>query len=159
MIRPLRRAHLVAWAVLALALPVGIGAALWARAPVPRVQQLWELDAPAAGAPVAELPGAWGVLPIRTRLLRSPSSKELALELWPARDLRRPDVLVYGSAEAAPPGASLPDSAYLLGALAGDRPRRFTLPSQLARSGGWLHLYSLGHQERIASARLPATGS
>lgn len=45
MILPLRRAHRWVWLLLALLLPVLLGAALWLRPPVPRMERLpAELD-------------------------------------------------------------------------------------------------------------------
>lgn len=70
--------------------------------------------------------------------------------------LRHPDVLAYGSAE--PADTDLPAGAHLLGTVSAARPNIFHPPP----SGGdaFLILYSLGHQQVVASAPVgPAGGS
>ena len=82
------------------------------------------------------------------------------LELKPLRPLQAPDVLVYWS-PTIDAGPSLPGDAHLIGRLGGPVVHRFRLPHADASphaSGavGRLVLYSLGHQEVLAQATLPA---
>ncbi|MBY0399675.1 hypothetical protein K2X89_05225 [Myxococcota bacterium] len=106
---------------------------------------------------------AFGGWPARMALFADGS-----VEIQPLRPLDRPELLVYWVSEAQP-GDRLPDSAHLLGRLAGPLAQRFTLPARaLTRIGtasstaspepstasGALVVYSLGHQEIVATARL-----
>jgi hypothetical protein len=81
------------------------------------------------------------------------------IEITPLRPLDRPELLVYwipGEIEAG----ALPDDAHLIGRLASSRPHRFALPDAAAPkggtfgAGGQILIYSLGHQEIVATARL-----
>lgn len=81
----------------------------------------------------------------------------LALELKPLRPLVLPDVLLYWSHGAETVADRLPQDAHLLGRIGGPIVHRFALPAVAARGpAGQLVLYSLGHQEVVASATLPA---
>lgn len=81
------------------------------------------------------------------------------LELMPLRPLRQPDVLVYWAPGGAP-SAALPADAHLLGRLGSPVVHRFRLPTHAAQAdAGELVLYSLGHQEVVATATLPALDS
>jgi hypothetical protein len=88
-------------------------------------------------------------LPSDVRLLRE--GETLALEIDPRGELLAPDVLVYWA-----PGedlkSELPESARLLGRLAGSQARRFTIAPP---GPGSLYLYSLGHHELLARGALP----
>lgn len=84
------------------------------------------------------------------------------LELKPLRPLIKPDVLVYWTPERFS-GATLPQDAHLLGRIGGTSVRRFVLPDHGPLQGaaapnhaGSLVLYSLGHQEVVTVAVLPA---
>ena len=151
MIRELRLRHTRIWLVLAIVLPVGYAASLAGRVGIPEDpgEGLRTPDLP--GSAILELAGGWGGLPIRGRGFARPEAGPW-LELQPLEDLRRPDVLVYWTARLGERG--VPDGAHLLGALAGTQRRRFALP-EAAADGGHLLLYSLGHQQRVASAPLP----
>ncbi len=151
MIRPLRRAHRVIWTLLAIALPAGYLIALQARPGAP----LSAAPAAAAGpgAPVGEVHGLLDDVGVRARVWTGDDGP--VLELWPARDLQRPDVLVYWSPIAA--HDALPERAHLIGRLAGTQRRRMSLPRNAAARDGHVYLYSLGHQALVASGPLPAT--
>ncbi len=80
---------------------------------------------------------------------------QAALELTPPSDLQRPDVLVYLT-RGEPGLDGPPPDGTLLGTLAGERARLFALtPSagQLTEASA-LVLYSLAHQERVATVAL-----
>lgn len=150
MIAPLRRRHrLLTSALLPLA-ATGYVLALRARPSFSPVA-----DAGAASPLGVEVGAPGGDFSMRI-WVREGEAPELLLT--PARDLSRPDVLVYwtpdeGSWETPPP------EAILLGTLAGEEPRRYAIPPAMAealaagRPGGLL-LYSLGHAEPVASASL-----
>jgi hypothetical protein len=126
MIRPLRRYHAGAFAMLAVLLPGVVAAGLLARKP---------LAIPAAA-------------PERITL-RAPSGVELvadAREMWGAAvDL--PDPLVYWTE------AYGSDNMRLLGSLEAARKHGLEIPAG-AHGRGWLVLYSLA--QRRAAARAPA---
>lgn len=157
MIRPLRRRHRRMVVVLAVVLPALFLFALRARRPLPEVNALVEtvdrvgrLD----GTPV-DVALAWstddGIPEIAARVW----SEGRVLELLPAADPARPDVLVYWQpARSGTPGAG----SLLLGAMAGDEPRRFRLPDEARRADGHLLLWSVTDAAPVASAALPATG-
>lgn len=84
------------------------------------------------------------------------------LEIRPHRPLDRPELLVYWLPGAFD-GARLPDDARLLGRLTGSHAQRFALPPEVATADasgvdddetGTLVLFSLGHGEIVATARL-----
>ena len=148
MIRGLRARHRWTFAGLALALPIGLGLALSSRSSVPA-------SAPRAEAAVA-LPNAApasdaivksGQAEMRVRVWNSGADGARVIELSPKQDLESPDVLVYWSESDA--RDALPPNAILLGSLAGIQQRRFALSKSV--HGGRLYLYSLAHQELVAS--------
>lgn len=158
MIRPLRTRHRVMVTALAVALPLLFVAGLLARTPPAEMEVLPEVLRPfseAYPALLGEEPDLWGDVAIVTRLHADavPASR-LAVELRPEADLKTPDVLVYWHAGTVAAAGAIPDDAYLLGALAGVHARRFALPDTALRVDGRLILYSLGHQQTIATARL-----
>ena len=147
MIRALRVRHRITFAVLALALPLGLAAALSSRQQVPRLNahHNGNVAQPDMHASVRDsIVGFDGIV----LSLRTWNENGLrTLEIRPQRDLEQPDVLVYWADSTKTSG--LPEPSVLLGALAGTQPRRFTLPREV--HGGRLYLYSLGHQELIGS--------
>ena len=156
MIAPLRRRHRWMTASLAAVLPVLSVAALAARPDEPLAERLpSSLAAPAAGEVEADLGEllADPAVAVRART----DGAAWRLELDPARPIALPEVLVYWSASPSA-GGGLPEDAYLLGGLAGDRARSFALPADALGRAGALVLYSLGHQQVVASTRLPAIG-
>ena len=158
MIRPLRTRHRVMVTVLAVTLPILFVAGLLARKPPAEMEALPKAIQPFSEAYptlLAEAPNLWGELAIITRLHADATpASHLAVELHPEVYLKAPDVLVYWHLGALPAEDTIPDEAYLLGALAGTRTRHFALPDTALHTDGHLILYSLGHQQTIATARL-----
>ena len=160
MIRPLRTRHRVMVTVLAVALPVLFVAGLLARKPLvgmdatPEALQPFSETYPML---LTETPDLWGEFAIQTRLHAdtAPASR-LAVELHPEAYLKAPDVLVYWNVDTPLAEGAIPDGAYLLGTLAGTQARHFALPDTALHTDGHLILYSLAHQQTIATARLPS---
>ena len=155
MIAPLRRRHRLMTAALLVALPMLLVLALGARTPVPTVASL-----PVALAAGPDPRGAdvetrdvFGDLDVTVRSWWTAAGTVIAIT--PAEPLARPGVLVYWT--ASPAVDRLPDDAVLLGALA-DRGRTYAVPNAVASRDGYLVLYSLGHQEVVASGALSALG-
>jgi hypothetical protein len=154
-IAPLRRAHRIATAALALCVPPAFALAIASRPALPPAGSIPAAlsSEPEAGSLVLERDDLWAPLAIRTRLFAGGDGSR-AVELAPLADPERPDVLVYWSADTA--SDRLPDGARWLGRLAGASPRRFALPAAARAQPGRLHLYSLGHAQWLGSAALPA---
>ena len=156
MIAPLRRRHRWLTASLALVVPVLYVVALAARPGEPVVEELPAPLAEAAGGQVEQDLGELFGDPAVAGRSRS-DGYDWWLELTPAEPIAQPEVLVYWSRSEVEGG--LPEEAYLLGGLAGDRTRTWRLPHEILGLSGTLVLYSLGHQEVVASASLPGIGS
>ena len=145
---PLRRRQRIWTQTLAVLLPIGVVLGVAARTPIPRV---------AGGASMTSLiePNAefeFEQVAVHGHLFLGEDSTQV--ELLPD-DLKSPDVLVYWS-ELAPVEGELPMlNTTLVGKLAGDDTRVYTLPAR----GGWLHLYSLGHKRLLDSTPVPTGGS
>jgi hypothetical protein len=157
MIDRLRRRHRRGTLALAVLVPSAFAASLAARPPAtPSGDDLGPLfvASPAVGAERWARDDLWGPLAIRTRLFAPAADGGPVVELTPARDLRRPSVLVYwapsGVASALPPGA------HLVGRIGGFEARRFALPPVARTRPGRLYLYSLGHHELLGSLALSA---
>ncbi len=152
MIARLRRRRRSWIAGIAFAAPAVLALGLIARPTEPSPHALpaafRSTDGAAPLAEARELPGLWGALPIHTR------ATPTAVEPEALEDLRVPEPLVY-CAPAGAPIDVLPETATLLGRLAGTGVRRFALPAPHRDSGGTLLLYSLGHGAVIAGAALP----
>ena len=158
MIRNLRDRHRSIFSVLALALPVAFVAALFMRPAPPPAQPITISPAD----PISSFTqcifaegNLWPQLAITVRVFADAMPPaQLALELEPASALPVPEVLVYWKAGAAAgEGGELRD-AFLLGALAGEQPRRWSLPRQATQGDGQLLLYSLAHQTLLGRAPL-----
>ena len=157
MIRPLRKRHRAMIVTIAVAVPTLFAAGLASRSPIPRAASL-----------SSELGG-------HPSLVRSGTGSETVWEgeavvMTPAsvngrpgwliekpEDLQYPDLLVYH----LPPGVELtrdglPGEAVLLGKLAGKR-SVVQQPSGSGVQGSRLVLYSLGHQQVVATVRLGQT--
>ncbi len=157
MIAPLRRRHRWLTTVLAVVVLALYVAALAGRPAPPIVETLpAELMTSGTGEVVDEL-GELFTHPITTRI-RSEGA-QWQVELEPREPLARPEVLVYWAPDDEATSSGLPSDAFLLGALAGTRERALTLPGPVLGRPGRLLLYSLGHQEIVDSASMPAIGS
>ncbi|MEM7586764.1 MAG: hypothetical protein AAF560_25465 [Acidobacteriota bacterium] len=155
MIAPLRRRHRWMTAILAVVVLGLYVAALAGRPAAPRTSELPAARVEPAGEVVAEYDDLFRH-PITTRVRSSAAGWQL--ELTPSQPLAKPEVLVYWTSEGETGGPGLPADAFLLGALAGARPRTMTLPAAAQGRPGQLLLYSLGHQEIVDSGTLPAHG-
>ncbi len=165
MIAPLRRRHRLMTASLAVVVPVLYVVALTARPeettavlPLALSEGSTADSGKAGGANPGDLDNDFGELFTDPRVVVRSRSDGTTwwLELEPRQPITRPEVLVYWSRSAAT--GRLPEDAYLIGSLAGDRARAFELPQEALGRAGTLVLYSLGHQEIVASTRLPAFG-
>jgi hypothetical protein len=144
---PLRGRHRLWTRVLAIGLPLGVVLGLAARQPIPTIQSG---TAMAGLTPTAEF--EFEQVSVHGHVFLTDGNTQV--ELLP-EDLQSPDVLVYWS-EVAPQGGELPTlHTTLVGKLAGDDTRIFTLPGR----GGWLHLYSLGHKRLLDSTPVPTGGN
>ncbi len=158
MILSLRRRHRWLIAILSVLLPLAFAAAMFARK-APRAN-----EAPAAFPPLAPALSQiilskndlWPNLNLVTRVCGDAlPPTQLALELQPQEELRAPEVLVYWSPQNSGAPEALLRDAYLLGTLAGKQKRSWPLPEAALRADGMLILYSLGHQQVLATAALP----
>lgn len=163
MILSLRRRHRVMMFSLAFILPIAFVASLIVRQPIPATP-----DLPVSSTPLSsedwqlrfEKDDLWPDLPITTRLYANHQSDTLlALELQPRENLKTPDVLVYCHPAFSTNSAQLPESAQLLGTLAGTEKRWFILPAAMSEQETPIILYSLAHQKIIAATKLPAAAS
>ena len=144
---PLRRRQRVWTQALAVLLPIGVVLGLAAREPISTVESGSSL---AGQTPTAEF--EFESVTVHGHVFHTGGSTQV--ELLP-EDMKSPDVLVYWS-EMAPQDGELPMlRTTLVGKLAGDDTRSFTLPGR----GGWLHLYSLGHKRLLDSAPVPTGGN
>ena len=159
MIRRLRTRHRWTAIVLWLLLPAAYGVGLVVR-PEDPVGQVSAAVRPELGGLSYE--DGWRFVQLENgselamRSIESAQGFVTHVELQPETDLKRPDVLVYWSREAAIGAAGLPGDAVLLGSLAGTERRRYPLPSGVAWGEGALVLYSLGHQELLSVTFLAA---
>ena len=153
MIRSRRSAHRYVFGALAVALPVVFIAGSSLRPDVPRVGDeaedlLLAFDYPRSDAtPVLRNSGDFEVA-----VLRSPE-QSAEVFLRPRVSALRPDVLVYWTAGSDATDV-LPTDAVLIGGLAGTRARLLELPPAFEDTPGAIALYSLGHQEVIATIAL-----
>ena len=147
MIQPLRVAHRWTFGVLAVALPVLLFVGLQARHP--RATALSTLR-PAPGALLKTSDQLWSQHAIRSEFYRD--AQHTYLELWPARDLTEPDLLLYWVSAA--PQSSLPTGARFLGTFAAGKAFELPLGHSEDANSGYLVLYSLGHQSVVDTAAL-----
>ncbi len=159
MIRPLRQRHRFLLAILSILLPLAFALALFARKAPSRVQETSAVlrgDTPALPRVLFEKEDLWPDSKIAARVCADAlPPAQLALELQPREDFKAPDVLVYWSPRNSGADEELLREAYLLGALAGKQKRRWLLPEAALQAEGALILYSLGHQQVLATTALP----
>ena len=148
MILPLRQLHRRVMITLGIVLPVAFVTGMVERQPTPA------MDALPAGLAVSQnFPAiAWeradffAQLPVRVRLLReSAKAGRYAVDLIPARDFAKPDVLVYWA--PGNPGLTngVPGDAPLIGVMGSGLV--FPLPETSSSRPGALMLYSLADDE------------
>lgn len=150
MIRPLRRVHAASFCVLAVALPVGLAAAIAARPDIPVQPSLPAVGPAANSSPRAPSEGRLqvGEVSVRWRSFDDDRLATRVIELTPSADLLLADALVVysssGSTDVPPQGAMT------LGSLRGAQTVRMELPR--GALGGRLHLYCAAEDRWIASA-------
>lgn len=146
----LRRLHGVAARVLAVLAPVVLGVAVYARQPASLAHPVASLtDAEALPHLLAEIPHAFGELPVTLRLREDGSGKS-QIELDIAHDLRRPALGLFwidGAETKIAPGPGM-----YLGNVWGPGARRFTIDREKLARGGTLLLYSFIDAEVVARA-------
>lgn len=153
MIAPLRRLHRRACVALAVAVPALLVAAIAARPGIP-INEVLPSDSQPPQVRAAK-PVEWSRPDIVSSLeFTAGGATEIAID---ARTLAvDPSVLVYWlePGETSEP----PMTGRLLGAVRGAGRQRLSLPADSAIRGGRLALFSLAHDEVIATATIDATG-
>ena len=141
MIRPLRATHHAVFLFLPIVLAAVLASGLTLRYSWPASPRLLTRDV-AASETTATVAG----VNLKVRLFGPAGPTERKVQLVPAAPIASPDLLVYWSEHSA--AKALPSSAQLVGSYrAGGI---YTLPAN-GRSQGYLSLYSLAHQEVVAS--------
>ncbi|MBE9030273.1 hypothetical protein IQ266_11075 [filamentous cyanobacterium LEGE 11480] len=82
------------------------------------------------------------VVPIEGEILQLVSEGKSILAVTPTVPLRQPDVLLYWLAGKSAAPDTLPANALLLGSLAGQSRREFTIPAAMQGKAGNLLIYS-----------------
>lgn len=158
MISPLRKRHRMMISVLMVIVPVVFIGALLVRSEIPAMEAVPDLHAHDTldySQVLFEAADLWGEAAIITRLKGDQSAPtHLAVELEPQRPLNLADPLVYWDPSGTATTNQLPTSAYLLGPMPGSGTRQFSLPDTARFIDGRLLLYSVAHQELLASATL-----
>lgn len=164
MIRSLRQRHRSIWIVLLVLLPAGFVAGIAMRRDVATAPPPESLSAEPPGdwRSAGTLEQFWPELGVNAHLFDvsstadTPPGRGIALSGPSALGIADP--LLYWSA-TAPSGAALPADAHLLGSITMPVSPRFPLPSQATDTAGNLIVYSMGHQEVVATAPLRPAGS
>lgn len=153
MIAELRRWHRRAFGVLAFVVPAILVAAIAARPDAPVNAALPSDSQPSQVRATRQL--EWSRPDVVSSLeLTTEGATEIAID---ARSLAtEPSVLVYWLDPNDP--SDPPAAGRLLGAVRGTGRQRIPLPADAATRGGRLALYSLAHDEVIATATIVATG-
>ena len=155
MIRELRSRHRLMIALLAVVAPGILVLALSGRGSMPITRLPTEFT-PGRNSDLLPIGAEWTLLmnpPIRARYLAAPGdSVPAAVLLIPDGPATQPDLLLYWAATAGD-STQLPPQAILLGSLQAEEPLR--LPPRDSNRGGYLILYSLAHDERVGTAKLP----
>jgi hypothetical protein len=157
MIRPLRQRHRRAVFALGILLPVALVAGLAMRRPVPVVQSSFNaftVEPPHLGQVLWERGDLWPQFSIRTRLFSDRGAgQKFAVELASAKEIVKPDLIVYWTPQILKAADSLPDDAVLLGALLQSTVTQLLLPDNAAKTSGSLLLYSLADHEVVAVSK------
>lgn len=153
MISELRRIHRFASVALAAAVPVFFAAAIASR-PGPPVNASLPSGVPATEV-VSTTPLAWSRPEVSGELARRADGR-IALDLDARTVATTPDVLVYWlePSDAADP----PESGSLLGSIRGSHRKLIDLPTGAEERGGRLALYSLAHDEIVATSTVVPSG-
>jgi hypothetical protein len=154
MIRALRQRHRRTFAVLSASLPLVFAAALMAR---PEGMDSVPLPAtfrpPTLETPSLPWPGTSPVLGDGFATVTGYRVDEG--KLWLDLDIGElpafPGLILYWLPSAVETGAALPDGARLVQPLASHVQRSVPLTPAALQADGWLALYSLGHQQIIAT--------
>lgn len=158
MIRSRRKAHRVAFCLLAVGLPALLIAALLVRPQWPASRTPLASAAgygAAAAASGRRFEARVGKLVFDLAPVRGAKRGYLALDVTPRGLLLAPDVLVYWTpaiGDAAKGG--LAADTLLVGSLAGRATRRLVLPVRVRQVRGSLQLYSLAHGRVLAAIAL-----
>lgn len=159
MIRPLRQRHRLLLASLALLLPLAFALAMLARKSPSRAEVLPPVLRHAVASFEIVLWQSEKLFPNLNFSARvygdALPPTQFQLELQPQAELHAPDVLVYWSPRISGASEALLHEAYLLGTLAGKQKRSWILPQAALHNEGTLLIYSLGHQQTLATAVLP----
>lgn len=147
MIAPLRLRHRRVVTLLAFAVPALVLVAVGQRPD-------YDVQRHAHGASAPQTTGAMALdlfdsPPVQGHLRHEGTGAVLQVQTTAAPT--RPDLLLYWSPDS--PGDQLPANSVLLGALPSHALRLYNLPRTTA--GGFVSLYSLAHQELVASSPLP----
>ena len=159
MIAPLRRRHLRLVVALAIVAPVVLLAALDARPPAATTDSipaaLAERDPRPSSSPDFESSEVFEHQNLRLRAWLQSDGAILSLEA--ESPLTAPDLLLYGSPQAAESGASLPAGAVFLAAVPGHGERAFVVPPGAPTDH--LLLFSLAWGQVVDSVARPYEGS
>ena len=157
MIRSLRKRHMATFSVLLVVLPLLYALALSVRSEPKSVDELPAFgdDAAAFSVVLAERAHDSSAFKATTRIVADQSpAGQIRLEIALHANIEAPDMLLYWSASDVESGGQLPSNAYLLGSLQAASRQQVPLPSAAREKDGRLILYSLGHQEVVASVPL-----
>ena len=150
MTRPLRQRHRRMVIALGIFLPIAFAVGLAARKPAPVVAQLpAALAAPSKAFEMVEWERSdlFTKSPIQVRLLREQKGAgRFAITLSPAKDLVKPDLIVYWITGSPSITDTLPNDARLLG---GFGSVALPLPGEATNTSGVLVLYSLADHEIV----------
>ncbi len=157
MIRTLKRIHLLAFALIAVALALLLPLILSTRPAPPKEERTIRM-APAvraeAGVSADSTVRVASCPPPAVELIRG--DQHLELEFALERSLESPDLLLYWSRDPAA-GDTPPASALLLGPWTELNGRVLSLPPGARQQPSHLWLYSLGHARIVGRLTLPAS--
>ena len=146
--RPLRQRHRVTVTTLAVVLPVAFATGIAARKPAPVVaaQAFAETQTPTTFESIRwERADLWPKQSIRTRLLAD-GEGHVAVELSAAKEITKPDLLLYWVRDGEKVSDKLTEAASLMGVFSA---HRHALPTDAAKQSGVLVLYSLADHQVI----------
>jgi hypothetical protein len=155
MIHSLRQRHRRLVIALGVFLPLAFALGIAARKPVPSMNAFpGQLDAAPQPFTATEWERAdlFGNVPIPLRLLREHANAgRFAVAFSAAKNIVKPDLMVYWVAGNPSLADTLPGNAQLLGAF--DSFTALALPAEAARQTGMLVLYSLADNEIVEASK------